>query len=673
MSGIEIAGLISGAFPIVYEFGKELKQVLDSVHFWWAFEAKFEDFIFAVKTEHVVFAQNIKFLLDELDIPEEYRDALENNQRQDLWHDTSVQTELRRLLGNQYLWYMQHLMDINKAIREVQTLLPIGKVHLMRPASLQAELWRVRRSFSGRGQRLLECIRSRNEAMGSFLDRASRMPLSPKSKAPTATNPQVQALLTVRGKMTHIDTHLTQRQCRCRGPHQCGIIIRWEMKPTISILFADTPARRQINLEAETVGKEKDQLPITTVQAPGEEVGQLLHEMTLKEKWRELKGFGHSILKLVALSSSVGSSISIPSAVPRFTGPEAQPQAGSERKRFALLQAPNHKDLEAESSTTTRAVITSYVAKEATSTANTQHHTSNNRSTLSSPVLSRSNSYTSHSARRVRFAVPDTGSLGGCRVDRRKEHKRDDLSRTKNMCQCICSSRKAASGQFIEVDQQTRLVLQLDSTIPGDLDSYEMQPLQDFITATADRGARLRIGCTLAKTVLALGGSIWLPLTWDKTNIAFLRCGHDPGLDFSGQQSQYGPYILQPSLQTLGESSAPETERAKANMFALGILLLELLFQEMFEKQEVPSGFLGPDGRPNKTTNYCVALVWQRRVRDFFGFPLADAIRRCLVCDFPGLEPGKHQNNQEFVRAVRDRVISPFEDFLRAWETPMDN
>ncbi len=60
----------------------------------------------------------------------------------------------------------------------------------------------------------------------------------------------------------------------------------------------------------------------------------------------------------------------------------------------------------------------------------------------------------------------------------------------------------------------------------------------------------------------------------------------------------------------------------------------------------------------------CTAVRWQKRAEEEFGFGLAEAIRRCILCSFdaPGLRSGA------FVQAVWDAVMRPVDGFLAAWE-----
>ncbi|KAJ4205896.1 hypothetical protein NW759_014373 [Fusarium solani] len=79
MSGFEIAGIVLGGFPILYEAAKTAKSRYKDLKWWWRFETEFEDFISVVDREFISFSLNQEILLSPLDILNSERDILQND------------------------------------------------------------------------------------------------------------------------------------------------------------------------------------------------------------------------------------------------------------------------------------------------------------------------------------------------------------------------------------------------------------------------------------------------------------------------------------------------------------------------------------------------------------------------------------------------------------------
>jgi hypothetical protein len=142
MSGFEIAGVVLGAFPILCDAFKDLRDRYKDVQTWWQFEREFEDFVSDVWREYIAFSQMIDILVEPLvNLTDEEREMLQSNPQSVLWAAPHVQTELeQRIHAKYYKWFRTQLMDINNNINALHGLLPIGKVCLHHTAWSQSDL-----------------------------------------------------------------------------------------------------------------------------------------------------------------------------------------------------------------------------------------------------------------------------------------------------------------------------------------------------------------------------------------------------------------------------------------------------------------------------------------------------------------------------------------------------
>jgi hypothetical protein len=130
MSGIEIAGLVLGAFPIICEAAAGLRGVFKDVGSWWRFEREFENFILRLEREHIDFSQTLDLLLDPIDtISQIEKQGLRDNPDSPLWLDLRIQKELeQRVQAKYHEWFMRQLRGINDALNELHLMLPFDKV-----------------------------------------------------------------------------------------------------------------------------------------------------------------------------------------------------------------------------------------------------------------------------------------------------------------------------------------------------------------------------------------------------------------------------------------------------------------------------------------------------------------------------------------------------------------
>lgn len=212
---------------------------------------------------------------------------------------------------------------------------------------------------------------------------------------------------------------------------------------------------------------------------------------------------------------------------------------------------------------------------------------------------------------------------------------------------------------YLESRAKSRLLLNLDPENQIPLQDYEINTLESFLSATPRRDARLKVGRDLILAILGLGASSWTPATWTAKDLLFVR---DPAVPIPQ------PYFRHASLRHSLRRSDPRSAAAqtRASLFALGVLLLELVFRDHLENQPFRAALMGADMKPTAATDLATALIWQQKVEEELGYDLADAIKRCLVCMFEQATT-PDLGNSGFVQAVWQQVVRPIDSFLSAW------
>ncbi|KAM0429635.1 hypothetical protein ACHAPT_006240 [Fusarium lateritium] len=607
MSGFEVAGVVLGAFPILYDGAKDLRGFFKDVRSWWRFEREYEDFILDVEKEHIAFSQILEILLDPVDeLSQEEKDTLQSDPNSSLWFELRVQSSLiRRVQKKHYGWFMRQLGNINEALEELHQLLPIGKsrqAYHLDSSSLDSELYRIKTSFSHRKDELLSNVRAGNTNLYEFLQKEAHLQRSrnwlstsvKEAAKATATylKVQEQARTVFKGFQRHWVCG-----CNCASGHFCGISAYGN---DMKVLFGKDINSKHVTIELQSTQelpeKKASQSAAPLVVAKQVEVTDLRQQVSMKSRFRGLKKGPKSILKLTASTLSVlGKPVSV------------EANGGSDG-----LEKPPEK-----------------LKKR-------------NRSTGSIP------------ATRVRFDA--TSPPPDVDLDTQPSIpsfvSNDHSQAINDMCAAIGKECQQPCLGFLELPD-TRLFFHLDP--PGETHILKMETIEKFMETTPRRDSRLKLGLSIATTILSLG-PLWTPESWSKSSLVLLRATHVVPQ----------PYISHPSIHTTLKSAAaaPTKAATRATLLALGILLLELLFRDNLESQPFRETYLGSGGQPNDMTDYCTAVLWQKQVEEEFGDKLADAISRCLKCNF---DPAADLSSSAFVQAVWTRVVQPLEEFLKVY------
>ncbi|KAJ2986725.1 hypothetical protein NUW58_g4891 [Xylaria curta] len=614
MSGFEIAGVVLGAYPILYDTAKDLRGVLKKAKTWWFFERTFDDFVSEVQKEYISFSQILEILLDPLDLSLEERRRLQDEPKCNLWHEAYVQAQLRQRIQPKYhVWFMGQLEEMNSALAELHAMLPINKVYILDSTSVEAEVFKLKRSFSNKKSALLDTVQSKNDALFHFLEKASHITQSESIMLPSKSRSKVSIK-----RVSYLQDH-SQRAftffcerwaCNCQQNHRCGIAVEHRATiPSLSLLLSGGGELTPVRVDFDTVLPSSRQ-PEQTIQ---EEITSLKQQMSLKKTLRKL-GFKRSHNTL-ALGVSALSLVSNP-----FSSEHHKVQLEKKEKKLQKkAQVP---------------ISDSKLPPLPSQAENKQ------------PPLTTQLKTVGEVRRQVRFTEEHVGTsafpsglLFGA-ID--------------NICEIAARSFPFHYDACEDIGQNTRIFVQAGHR--------ETRPLQEttidsFIAATPQRGKRMHVALVILRLVLYLGPSPWIPASWNKSHLTLVSN------ETSGPQAYFFESSLLPRLQPPG-NTAPRSDQTRASLFSIGVLLLELLFRETFEKQPFRAQFLNNMGQANEVTDLCAALQWHQRVGEECGYELSDAIRRCIVCAF---DAPHNLGDPEFIEAVWYGVVRPLENFLSAW------
>ncbi|KAI0442312.1 hypothetical protein F4803DRAFT_376802 [Xylaria telfairii] len=628
MSGFEIVGVVLAAFPILYDAAGDLRGVMKKAKAWWFFEREFDDFVAEVHKEYVSFSQTIELLLAPLDLAPDERQRLQNERDCTLWHEAHIQIQLRQRIQEKYHgWFMGQLVEMNTALNDLRDMLPFGKVYLLGSTSVDAELFKLKISFSSRKNQLLARVQDMNAALYGFLRKASYITGSNTLVAPS--KPYSESLIR---NLSHLQSH-SQRafdflqanwSCNCPQPHHCGITIQGSnINPSINLLLnhEDTLTQVQLGLDAARLKPNAVLLPTTEPeQNELDSVASLKEQISWKRKLGRFKTNQHH--GVFNLGISTLSLLSNPS-----------------------LLSDRHVQLDKAEAKLKKKIPISGIDIEtpvATWSVKNQQALQVNQSKTKSHIQRRQNA----SQRRVRFTEEQiTASTS---VSTPAEQKME------NICEIARMPIQQGYSAYGNISQDAKIYLRVE---PRQGSPLHQSTVKEFIMATPGRGRRLQVALAVLRSILCLGTSPWIPHSWDKSHLILI----------GDQSPDPCPYFFKSSLLSnppFSSIPASESERTRASLLAAGVLMLELLFRETFELQPFRAQFLNNNEHANEATDICTALMWHKRVGEECGYEISDAIRRCIVC---GFDAPPDLGNPRFIEAVQYGVVRPLESFLSAW------
>ncbi|KAH9235900.1 hypothetical protein K456DRAFT_1737248 [Colletotrichum gloeosporioides 23] len=630
MSGIEVAGLVLGAFPLVLDGLKELETPIKRMKFYWKFQTKFEIFLADVNKERIVYDQNLDLILAFLDLNPHDEHAFPGGIPDSFWGEPKIAEDLKRKLKHHHFHeFIAELRKMHGALEGLYTLLPIQKVYQTDGQDVDSHMFRLKTSFLGRKDDLLSQLRQSNEWIYKYLDRAARIiphgTANDQQRFEKHHDKRLKDFQTLQAQARSLYTCFQKSwQCGCSDGHPCGITVQQSKAETnrdhnIMILFNPSASRSTSRTKVRISGARSQQ-------------NGKNHACPRESKQHEINWLSQQVSAKSLHGASQEDYIALPellhSALVLLGGSELLTKDGLQ-KPAAKLRKGAEKPLPNKSSDSSEVAT-------AASIANRLQNPQSSSGQISTP-----------SARRVRFSTGlHDATIGNV------EESEEPIS---NICESICCETKTPCLGFLQVDDENRLYLHSE---PSSQSHQHNPPLtiKSFSMGQKSRFKRLCAGLSTVLLITSIGDTCWLTPSWATSGLFLI--GKDEQLDLQ-------PYIVHSSLLKSLQGKAKFCTRPET-FYLLGIVILELVFGEEFATatQSFRSAHLGMDGKPNELTEFCTAMEWARMAGGQVGDRLSNGIEWCLGFL---LDERKHLSSSECLRETWDRLIAPLEHFLELW------
>lgn len=125
MSGIEVAGLVLGAFPILLNCLDYYQKGFEPLEEWWNFRTNFIAFIDDISHQMMKYTENMFQLLDPIIADRESLIRLIEDPDDQRWHDAKLGELLKDRLASEYSRYFRTVDKIHRVICELQKLMKV--------------------------------------------------------------------------------------------------------------------------------------------------------------------------------------------------------------------------------------------------------------------------------------------------------------------------------------------------------------------------------------------------------------------------------------------------------------------------------------------------------------------------------------------------------------------
>ncbi|KAF1971802.1 hypothetical protein BU23DRAFT_173135 [Bimuria novae-zelandiae CBS 107.79] len=253
MSGIEVAGLVLGALPLIIAGIEAYNEGLDPVKSFMRWERELPQLIRKLRNQHVHYAQTIRILLEPITNEFELAELIQDPHGK-LWKDKMMAKKLSERLGESFNAYQSTIGDIERITKKIASKLDLDRAAELTRSDLEAILVanpqksndrfefrkRVKFGMSKKAiKALLEELDDCNKELERFTDKSERIEtIRRKATKPSFAN-RLQRIQ--RYALTLHDTLSACWSCACHSLHSTSLQLEQR-----SDLYASAPMKASL-------------------------------------------------------------------------------------------------------------------------------------------------------------------------------------------------------------------------------------------------------------------------------------------------------------------------------------------------------------------------------------------------------------------------------------------
>lgn len=129
MSGVEAAGFVLAAFPLLISALEDYRQGFEVLEDWWRIRKEYKKCKQNLKLQKLIFEENLEELLRPLVRNEDELALLIAKPGGDGWKDRELEQQLKERLPKSYEIYLEIINEINGVMENLKDELGINKVY----------------------------------------------------------------------------------------------------------------------------------------------------------------------------------------------------------------------------------------------------------------------------------------------------------------------------------------------------------------------------------------------------------------------------------------------------------------------------------------------------------------------------------------------------------------
>ncbi|KAF2496627.1 hypothetical protein BU16DRAFT_507162 [Lophium mytilinum] len=584
MSGVEIAGLVLGAFPVALTALEKYRTVARSLGFWWEIRLEYQKCSSEISYHRVIFSRNLKQLLLPLVADKDQIQRLVADLGGAGWKDPELARQLEDRLQDSYEIYFHIMQQMNEAMNELnkelggektgfqekvsrlqvskswgkrqntQHVPKTPKVKTSVKANLEYEAYRIKFSVGEPNRkRLFDELQTCNERLEKLLGTSDVMAVLESENVSQQASAAISTMSTTMGRFwRHADRLYSLLsgawKCNCWGEHCVRMLLQHKTgaEAEFRLLFMFAASR---NFSTPTPWSSQD-----------------------------------AHIKL--LDAILPASESVPIVMTSVTSSPAS--------------TPNHR--------TALPLRPSLGAQRKTS----QSQSSTCVSNAEKPTITLTSNLLPQASRNPPPQFTDDDA---------------SISKIENLCLSLSNSKPTTPLRGFLEDEDKRCYM---SFVPQKVSSptHREATLDQLLSPQAQpplsRRQRYSSALILASSFLQLRDSSWLKGCWSKSEICFLRDCDDSNTILLDR-----PYITR---NFSSPASAIHVQNSNSSSFAaLGVVLLELCFGTLIENHPARLQYPSGDEQTKSGFDQLAAFEWLKTVGEEAGPDYAGAVDWCLL------------------------------------------
>ena len=224
MSGVEAAGLVLGAIPLIVSAAEHYREGFEPLREWWKFETEFQSFVEELEVQDKIFSNNIEKLIQPYASDREMHAII--NDRNLMAISPQLESNVQERLADSYKAYMSVVKKVNGIVITLQDQLGIkdGKIKWIDQDGWDKQLKKMRIAFSKKKYAQVKQLRVHNDDLARLLGQRDELGPARSTWGPKAFAEFLRRIED-RASSLHAALKAGWKGCGCASNHDARLLL----------------------------------------------------------------------------------------------------------------------------------------------------------------------------------------------------------------------------------------------------------------------------------------------------------------------------------------------------------------------------------------------------------------------------------------------------------------